>query len=98
MKKQDDLPGDAIMVRNDGLLTTEVDGELVAMSIEQGACFGLNGVGTRIWELLAEPRSIDDLCAQLCGEFDVDPAVCRSDVVALLNQLRAEGLAMVRDG
>jgi hypothetical protein len=58
------------LIRNDDeLLTTVVDGELIGMSVEQGACYGLNGVGTRIWELLAEPRSIDSLCEQLVQEY-----------------------------
>ncbi len=91
------LTGADVLVRNsDGLLTTEVDGELMAMSVEQGACYGLNGVGTRIWALIAEPRSIDSLCAQLLGEFDVDEDRCRREVLELLEELRAAGLVTVQ--
>ena len=96
MKAKQGLTGDAIVVRNEGLLTTEVDGELIAMSVEQGACYGLNGVGTRIWALIAEPRSIDSLCEQLLGEFEVEPDRCRREVVELLGELRADGLVTVR--
>ncbi len=95
MTKQDSLSGDATVVRNPGLLTTEVDGELMAMSVESGTCYGLNGVGTRIWELIGEPRSIDSLCAQLLREFEVEEAVCRREVIDLLEDLRAEGLVTV---
>ena len=98
MKKVSDLPGDAIVKRSDDLLTAEVDGELMAMSIERGTCYGLNSVGTRIWALLAEPRTVDDLCALLAGEYDVDAAQCRKEVTSLLEELRAEGLATVRTG
>ena len=98
MRKGSRFGGDAIVTRNDGLLTAEVDGELMAMSVEQGICYGLNPVGTRIWALLAEPRTVDDLCAQLIDEYDVDPAQCRSDVLSLLEDFRAEGLATVRAG
>jgi hypothetical protein len=59
-------------------------------------CYGLNAIGTRIWALIAEPRSIDDLCAQLRQEFDVEEEECRRDVTDLLEGLRAEGLATVR--
>jgi len=91
------LTGADIVVRNeDGLLTTEVDGELIGMSVEQGACYGLNAVGTRIWALIAEPRSIDSLCEQLLGEFDVEEDRCRREVVELLEDLRADGLVTVR--
>lgn len=88
-----ELIGSNMLVREDeGLLTAEVNGELIGMSVEQGTCYGFNGVGTRIWELLAEPRSIDDLCAQLLSEFEVDADRCKEEVVALLEELRAEGL------
>jgi hypothetical protein len=88
-----DLTGADVIVRNDDeLMTTMVDGELIGMSVEQGSCYGLNGVGTRIWELLAEPRSVDNLCEQLAGEYEVEPDACRRDVLVYLEALRAEGL------
>lgn len=87
------LTGTTVLVRNDAeLLTTVVDGELIGMSVEQGACYGLNAVGTRIWELLAEPRSIDSLCDQLISEYEVEPSDCLNDVLELAENLRAEGL------
>ena len=98
MKKVNDLAGDAIVARSDDLLTAEVDGELMAMSIERGTCYGLNPVATRIWALLAEPRTVDDLCASLVGEYEVDAVQCRDEVITLLGELRAEGLATVRSG
>ena len=93
------LTGDTILVRNDAeLLTTVVDGELIGMSIEQGACYGLNAVGTRIWELLAEPRSIDSLCDQLTAEYEVGASDCLNDVLDLAENLRAEGLVTASAG
>ena len=92
------LTGEDIVVRNDArLLTTVVDDELVGMSVEQGACYGLNGVGTRIWDMLAEPRSIDSLCDELTREYEVERAQCLSEVVDLLEELRSEGLLAVRN-
>ena len=98
MNKVNGLAGDAIVTRSDELLTAEVDGELMAMSIERGTCYGLNAVGTRLWALLAEPRTVDELCAMLVGEYEVDAGQCRNEVIALLEELRAEGLATVRSG
>jgi hypothetical protein len=90
------LAGSDILVRNDAeLLTTLVDGELIGMSVERGACYGLNGVGTRVWELLAEPRSIADLCDQLTSEYEVDADQCLREVLDLVEELRSEGLVTV---
>lgn len=85
-----------IVARNDAdLLTTVVDGELIGMSVEQGACYGLNGIGTRIWALLVEPRSVADLSEQLISEYDVEPDQCLREVMELVVELRAEGLVNV---
>jgi hypothetical protein len=89
------LGTDVLQRESERLLTTVVDGELVAMSVEEGACYGLNAIGTRIWELLADPRSVDSLCEQLTREFEVDDAVCRREVLAFLEQLRKEGIVSV---
>ena len=87
------LKGTDILRReSDQLLTTMVDGELIALSIENGACYGLDAIGTRIWDLLADPRSLDSLCEQLTREFEVDAAVCRQEAVGFLERLRAEGI------
>ena len=89
------LAGSDVVTRKGDLLTTEVDGELIAMSIENGACYGLNAVGTRIWALIEAPRSIDSLCATLLEEFDVAPDVCRDQVTELLASLRDEGMVAI---
>ena len=92
------LTGADIVVRNDdGLLTTVVDDELIGMSVEQGACYGLNRVGTLIWDLLAQPRSIDSLCDELTEEYAVEREQCLAEVVDLLEELRSEGLLAVQD-
>jgi hypothetical protein len=91
-----ELSGTTLVVRDDGeLLTTVIDGELIGMSVEQGACYGLNAVGTRVWELLAEPRSLEDLCEQLREEYEVDGDQCQREVRDLVEQLRREGLVKV---
>lgn len=87
--------GSTVIARNNDLLTAEVDGELVAMSVEEGNCYGLNAVGARIWTLLAEPQSIDSLCAQLMSEYDVDEATCRSEVTALLGDMLEQRMLSV---
>lgn len=85
-----------VFVRSDALLTAEVDGEVMAMSIDRGVCYGLNRVGSRIWELLAEPQTVNSLCEQLLREFEVEPAECLTQVGELIDRLKDEGLVTVR--
>ena len=51
----------AVVMRTNGFLEAEIDKEIVALSIEHGTCYGLNRVGSRIWNLLASPAQIGDL-------------------------------------
>ena len=98
MKERPKISGADVVVRNADLLTTEVDGEVIALSIENGACYGLNRVGSRIWAMIADPRSVDDICAGLLREFEVEPDTCRREVVDLLETLRGDGLVTVEAG
>lgn len=61
----------------------------VLLHTEDEVYFGLNVVGSRVWQLLApECTELDDLCARLAqGYPEVDPAVLRADVAELLDQL-----------
>ncbi len=79
----------------EGVVFREIEGETVLLNLESGQYFGLNAVGTRIWQLLGElgrPRPVVDA---LLDEFDVPPATLESDVLGLLEQLIANGLVTV---
>jgi len=80
------------MVRKHGdWLAAKVGDELVMMSAEKGNYLGLTEVGTRIWELVEVPQTIEDLCAQLVTEFEVTHDVCRAEVVTFLRDLEKHG-------
>jgi hypothetical protein len=81
-----------VVACRDGFVEAEIDGEILALSIEQGTCYGMNQVGSRIWNLLVKPMRICDLCAALLAAYRVDPDVCERQVLDLLEELRAEGM------
>jgi Coenzyme PQQ synthesis protein D (PqqD) len=87
---------ESIVVRSGSLLEAEVDGEVVALHIDKGTCYGLNEVGSRIWQLIATPTMIRDLSTKLLSEFRVDSATCEKQVLSLLEELHAEGMIEVR--
>lgn len=84
-----------LIVRTPDLLTTTVDGELIAMSVENGMCYGFDHIGTRIWALIDEPRSLAGIVDALVTEFNVEPDICRADVSALLRELLHENMIAV---
>ena len=81
-----------VVARRDGFIETAIDDEIVALSIERGTCYGLNRVGSRIWNLLEKPIRISDLCATLVATYKVDPDICERQVLDLLEEFRVEGL------
>jgi hypothetical protein len=87
----------ARVVRCQEMLEADVNGEIVALNVERGQCYGLNSVATEIWRMLEEPRSADEICGTLTRDYDVDGATCRSEVLALLSQLEQEGLVKKAD-
>lgn len=80
-------------IRRDGdWLTARVGDDLVMMSAAEGNYLRLSEVGARVWELLQEPRSRDELHAALIAEYDVPPDECRraiDDFLAMLVARRA---------
>ena len=81
-----------LIVRDPDMIAAEMDGDLVMMSIERGEYFGIGGVGTRAWELLEEPTTVDRLCAVVCAEFEVDETTCRTDMLGFVSELMDLGL------
>ena len=54
----------------------------------------LNETAARIWELLALPRSFDELMAKLGDEYDVGEAELREAVRECLDGLTSKGLLL----
>jgi hypothetical protein len=88
---------ETVVARNDEPVAIDVDDTVVMMSILQGKYYGLDEIGTRIWALIAQPRSIADVCETLRQEFDVDEETCRRDVLDFVRELAGEKLVRVVD-
>lgn len=84
---------DTLLSRNTDILHAPVGTEeAVMMSIDAGRYYGVNAVGARIWELLETPRTIAQLCAQICEEFEVDPQTCETEVLKFVDNLITNGI------
>lgn len=81
--------------RNPELVSSDIDGEKVMMSLDNGEYFGLDPVGSRIWELIENPIRVDKLIALLLEEFEVSETQCNIDTLEFLNQLQEKKLLLV---
>jgi hypothetical protein len=78
-------------------VSCDLAGEVVILNMKDGFYYGLNGVGARIWSLLEEPRRVADIQETLLDEYEVDPQVCETHLMALLKDLAAHGLVEIKE-
>jgi hypothetical protein len=84
-----------VVARAPDALSAGIDGEVVALDVARGACYGLDPIASRIWSLIETPTAIGEVCRVLVAEYDVDPAICETDVLDLLADLCVEGLVVI---
>lgn len=82
----------APVIRKPDLIATDMDGDTVMMCIERGEYYGLGGVGSRVWELLAQPTSIKEITRVICDEYDIEASSCQTDMQAFVEELMRNGL------
>lgn len=85
-----------VISRDGDLVFAEVDGEAVALNAARGLCYGLDGVGLRLLQLIDSPATLAEICARLTAEYDVDSSTCEQDVADLIDNLAAEGLVIAQ--
>ncbi len=74
------------------VLTQEVGGETVILDLKSETYFGLDEVGTRIWQLLVKQEDIQTITATMLSEYDVDEGQVEKDIQNLLVKLDEAGL------
>ena len=81
-------PAKDVLVRN-------IAGESVLLNLDNGCYFGLDDVGTRLWELLTATESVRLAYETALVEFEVAPEVLEQDLRGLIDNLVAQGLIEV---
>lgn len=89
---------DSVVVATDQQISADLDGEAVVLGLDKHIYYGLGPVGSRVWELVRESRSVMEIRDTIIAEYDVDGATCQRDLLRFLEQLEAEGLLEVKDG
>lgn len=88
----------SVVVVTNHLASCDLNGEEIILNLADGVYHSLDPVGARIWALIQEPRTIDEVRTILLGEYDVEPDRCTQELLALLGDLAKHGLVEVSDG
>lgn len=81
------LDAKATIKKSTDILASEVDGEVVMMSIEQGKYYGLDPIGAAIWNKLEEATNITSICEELEKDYKADYTTIENDVRLFVEDL-----------
>lgn len=70
----------------------ELDGEAVLLNLQNEMYYGLDEVGTRMWQLLTTSDSVQAAMDTMLEEFDVTPETLEQDLTKMINELQEQGL------
>jgi hypothetical protein len=79
----------------DSVIFRELDGEAVILNLDTGIYFGVDGVGTRMWQLLEARASLREAWFALQAEYEAAPDRLERDLLDFVDRLRAKGLVTV---
>ncbi|MBE9537742.1 MAG: PqqD family protein [Proteobacteria bacterium] len=74
------------------VISQEVSGETVLLDLESENYFGLDEVGTRIWQLIKETNDLNAIFNTLLEEYEVTEERLQQDITVLLTEIEGLGL------
>lgn len=80
--------------RNPTLASSEHNGEYLTKRLQSGRYYFIQNCGARIWDLLEQRTSLQELIDCLYYEYDVDLEQCRKDLEAFVTELVKQGLVL----
>jgi len=82
----------------DTVFAQEVDGEMVLLDMNSENYFGLDEVGTSIWQAIEKCRGdLQEVLKDLLEQYDVEEEVLKKDLAAFVDNLVENGLVEVKE-
>lgn len=69
--------------------------EAVILDPKSGSYYGLNDVGSLIWNLIQTPKTVSQIQNAVLNEYEVTPEECDPDILELLKDMQSRGLIEV---
>jgi hypothetical protein len=73
-------------------VSCDIGGETAILNLGSGVYYGLDDVGSRIWDLIQKPKTIAELETLLLEEYDVEADRIASDLRELCEKLASARL------
>ena len=79
----------------DTVFAQEVDGEMVLLDMNSENYFGLDAVGTDIWQAMQGKENLTEVFDVLLEQYEVEEDVLKKDLVTFVEKLEESGLVKV---
>jgi ornithine carbamoyltransferase len=87
---------DQKIIFSDTVFAQEVDGEMVLLDMESENYFGLDEVGTAIWQAMQEKETLKEVLEVLLEQYEVEVEVLERDLSDFVAKLLESGLVEVK--
>jgi Coenzyme PQQ synthesis protein D (PqqD) len=78
-----------------GAVSCDLINEVLILDLSSGVYFGLEGVGSVLWQYIQEPRTVQQVVDHLMSQYDVSRETCETQTVGFLEDLAKHGLIAV---
>jgi len=82
----------------DTVFAQEVDGEMVLLDMNSENYFGLDEVGTAIWQAMQEKENLKEVFEVLLEQYEVEEDILKKDLETFVEKLEESGLVKVEEG
>lgn len=93
--QQQQIDSSSIVSWDEDTVATDVNDEIVLMSMERNRCYGLGTTGSDIWRKLGSPIRVSDVIKQLSEQYEASQGKIETDVLNTLTELHSEGLVQI---
>jgi len=87
---------DRLVVRNSEILDAARDDQKILFHPVAGLYCDLDEVATRVWDLMGESRTLEDLVSSLMVQYPVGRDTCLRDTLAFLTILADKGFVSLQ--
>lgn len=83
---------ETFIINNEKFISSGFGDEMMLMNLETGDYIGLNSVSADIWRQAEKQTTVQQIIDHLLEQYDVEEAVCKTEVIAVMQQMLEKGL------
>ena len=84
-----------LVTLSDRVVFRDLGGEAVLLNLDSGQYYGLDEVGSRVWDLLSQQATLSSIRDRLLEEYSIDARTLEQDMLSLIGELESHGLVAI---